>query len=157
MKRSSFITWDQLKVGSLIFVGVLVMGVALYKLGKAVNLFSKRYELQAYLKEAGGLRQGGSVMVAGQLAGTIKEITLLPVDMDTMRNVRLVVSIDEKLQPQVRGDSRARQDPWPPGRQDHRHFTGHAEDRAARGWRYAASIGGSRLRAGPQQGRVGCG
>lgn len=108
MKRSSFITYDQLKVGSLIFIGILLIGVALYKLGKAVNLFSKRYELQAYLKEAGGLRVGGSVMVAGQLAGTIKEITLLPVDMDTSRNVRLVVGIDQKLQEQVRGDSRAR-------------------------------------------------
>jgi phospholipid/cholesterol/gamma-HCH transport system substrate-binding protein len=108
MKRSSFITWDQLKVGSLIVIAILVMGVALYKLGKAVNLFSKRYELQAYLKEAGGLRVGGSVMVAGQLAGTIKDIQLLPVDMDTTRNVRLVVGIDQSMQQQVRGDSRAR-------------------------------------------------
>jgi len=108
MKRSSFITWDQLKVGSLIVFAILVMGIALYKLGQAVNLFSKRYELQAYLKEAGGLRQGGSVMVAGQLAGTISEITLLPVDMDTNRNVRVIVAIDRKLQEQVRGDSRAR-------------------------------------------------
>jgi phospholipid/cholesterol/gamma-HCH transport system substrate-binding protein len=73
-----------------------------------VNLFAKRYELQAYLKEAGGLRVGGSVMVAGQLAGTIREIELLPVDNDTLRNVRLVVGIDQKLQQQVRGDSRAR-------------------------------------------------
>lgn len=108
MKRSSFITYDQLKVGSLILVGILLVGVALYKLGQAVNLFSKRYELQAYLKEAGGLRVGGSVMVAGQLAGSIKEIELLPVDMDTTRNVRLVVGLDQKLQEQVRGDSRAR-------------------------------------------------
>src|SRR5688572_33461133 len=103
MKRSSFITWDQLKVGSLILVALIVMGVALYKLGEAVNLFSKRYELQAYLKEAGGLRQGGGVMVAGQLAGNIKEIELLPVDMDTMRNVKLVIAIDQKMKPQVRG------------------------------------------------------
>src|SRR3954466_4288330 len=108
MKRSSFITWDQLKVGSLILLAVLVMGVALYKLGKAVNLLSTRYELQAYLKEAGGLRLGGGVMVAGQLAGTIKEISLLPVDMDTMRNVKLVIGIDEKMKPQVREDSKAR-------------------------------------------------
>src|SRR6185503_20119953 len=92
MKRPSFITWDQLKVGSLILFAVLVAGVALYKLGKAVNLFSKRYSLVAYLKEAGGLRQGGSVMVAGQLAGNIKEIMLLPVDMDTLRNVKIVVA-----------------------------------------------------------------
>ena len=55
MKRSSFITWDQLKVGSLIVFAILVMGIALYKLGQAVNLFSKRYELQAYLKDAGYL------------------------------------------------------------------------------------------------------
>jgi phospholipid/cholesterol/gamma-HCH transport system substrate-binding protein len=108
MKRSSFITWEQLKVGGLIVVSILVLGVALYKLGQAVNLFSKRYELHAFLKEAGGLRKGGSVMVAGQLAGTIQEIELLPVDNDTLRNVRLVVGIDQKLQEQVRGDSRAR-------------------------------------------------
>lgn len=108
MKRSSFITTDQLKVGSLIVVAILVLGIALYKLGQAVNLFAKRYELQAYLKEAGGLREGGSVMVAGQLAGTIRKIELLPVDVDTTRNVRLVVGIDEKLQEQVRGDSKAR-------------------------------------------------
>jgi phospholipid/cholesterol/gamma-HCH transport system substrate-binding protein len=108
MKRSSFITWDQLKVGSLIVVSILVLAVTLYKLGQAVNLFSKRYELHAFLKEAGGLRKGGAVMVAGQLAGSIKEIELLPVDNDTMRNVRLVVGIDENLREQVRGDSKAR-------------------------------------------------
>jgi phospholipid/cholesterol/gamma-HCH transport system substrate-binding protein len=108
MKRSSFITWDQLKVGSLIVVSVLVLGVALYKLGQAVNLFSRRYELHAFLKEAGGLRRGGSVMVAGQLAGTIKEIDFLPVDNDTTRNIRVLISIDHNLQEQVRGDSKAR-------------------------------------------------
>jgi phospholipid/cholesterol/gamma-HCH transport system substrate-binding protein len=108
MKRSSFITWDQLKVGSLILVSILVLGVALYKLGEAVNLFAKRYDLYAFLKEAGGLRVGGSVMVAGQLAGNIKEIEFLPVDNDTLRNIRIRISIDQKLQEQVREDSRAR-------------------------------------------------
>ena len=108
MKRSSFITWDQLKVGSLIVIAIMVLGVALYKLGQAVNLFAKRYELHAFLKEAGGLRKGGAVMVAGQLAGVIKEIELLPVDNDTLRNVRLVFGIDQKLQEQVRRDSKAR-------------------------------------------------
>jgi phospholipid/cholesterol/gamma-HCH transport system substrate-binding protein len=108
MKRSSFITWDQLKVGSLIVVSMLVLGVALYKLGQAVNLFSRRYELHAFLKEAGGLRRGGAVMVAGQLAGNIKEIGFLPVDSDTTRNIRILISIDENLREQVRGDSKAR-------------------------------------------------
>ncbi|HET9424971.1 MAG TPA: MlaD family protein [Gemmatimonadaceae bacterium] len=108
MKRSSFITWDQLKVGSLILIALAVLAIALYKLGKAVNLFSKRYELHAFLKEAGGLRIGGSVMVAGQLAGTIKEIEFLPIDNDTLRNLEIVVALDEALKEQVRGDSKAR-------------------------------------------------
>lgn len=108
MKRSSFITWDQLKVGSLILLSVLVLGVALYKLGEAVNLFAKRYELHAFLKEAGGLRVGGAVMVAGQLAGNITEIQFLPIDNDTLRNIKIVVALDEKLREQVRRDSKAR-------------------------------------------------
>jgi phospholipid/cholesterol/gamma-HCH transport system substrate-binding protein len=108
MKRSSFITWDQLKVGGLILVAIAVLGVAIYKLGKAVNLFTKRYDLITFLKEAPALRVGGQVNVAGQLAGTIKDIKFLPVDSDTSRNLRLVISIDERLHEQVRGDSRAR-------------------------------------------------
>src|SRR5579862_4227915 len=106
MKRSSFITWDQLKVGGLILLSIAVVGVAVYKLGKSANLFAKRFELIAFLKEAPSLRVGGSVTVAGQLAGTIRDIRFLPVDADTMRNLRLVLAIDERLHDQIRGDSK---------------------------------------------------
>ena len=49
MKRSSFITWDQLKVGVLIVVALAILGVAVFKLGQAANLFAKRYELVAFV------------------------------------------------------------------------------------------------------------
>jgi len=83
MKRSAFITWDQLKVGGVIIAAMLVLGVAIYKLGQAANLFAKRYELVTYLPTANGLRTGGTVFVAGQFAGTIKAIEFLPIDNDT--------------------------------------------------------------------------
>ncbi len=108
MKRSSFITWDQLKVGALIMVALLVLGVAIYKLGQAANLFHKRYELVAYLPNASGLRAGGPVFVAGQFAGTIQSIDFLPVDNDTTRNLKLRIAIDYDLHEQVRADSKAR-------------------------------------------------
>jgi phospholipid/cholesterol/gamma-HCH transport system substrate-binding protein len=108
MKRSSFITWDQLKVGLVIVAALAVMGVAIYKLGQAANLFSKRYELDAYLANASGLRAGGTVLVAGQFAGTIKSIDFLPVDNDTARNLRVRMAVDQSLQPQIRSDSKAR-------------------------------------------------
>jgi len=108
MKRSSFITWDQLKVGAVIVGALVVLTVAVYKLGQAANLFSKRYELVAYLPNANGLRPGGIVYVAGQFAGTIKSIDFLPVDNDTTRNLRVRMAVDERLQSQIRADSKAK-------------------------------------------------
>jgi phospholipid/cholesterol/gamma-HCH transport system substrate-binding protein len=108
MKRSSFITWDQLKVGAIILAALAVLAVAIYKLGQAANLFSKRYELVAFLANANGLRTGGTVFVAGQFAGTIRSIDFLPVDNDTTRNLRVRMAIDASLQEQIRGDSKAK-------------------------------------------------
>lgn len=108
MKRSSFITWDQLKVGVLILVALLILAVAIVKLGQAGNLFGKRYKLVAFVANASGLRVGGPVMVAGQLAGSVKDVQFLPVDNDTTRNLRLVVEVDRGLSQQVRKDSRAK-------------------------------------------------
>ena len=106
MKRSPNITWDQLRVVLVIAVALGVIGMAIYKLGQAANLFSKRYELIAYLQDANGLRTGGAVLVAGQLAGTVESIQFLPVDADTTRNLRLVLKIDEQVREQIRRDSK---------------------------------------------------
>jgi phospholipid/cholesterol/gamma-HCH transport system substrate-binding protein len=108
MKRSTFITWDQLKVGVMICAALAVLLVAVFKLGQAANLFAKRYTLIAFLPNAIGLKAGGQVTIAGQTAGTIRSIEFLPVDADTSRNLRVVMELDEAVQEQVRADSRGR-------------------------------------------------
>ena len=108
MKRSPRITWDQLRVGLLIALGVAVLAIAVYKLGQAANLFAKRYQLIAYLPDANGLREGGSVMVAGQLAGTVTKIEFLPVDADTSRNLKLTLAVDATVREQIRRDSKGK-------------------------------------------------
>ena len=107
MKRSTFITIDQLKVGAIVIVAIGILAFAAYKLGQAANLFSRRYELLAFLPTASGLRVGGQVTVAGKLAGTIESIEFLPVDADTTRNLRVRVQIDQQVADQVRRDSKA--------------------------------------------------
>jgi phospholipid/cholesterol/gamma-HCH transport system substrate-binding protein len=92
----------------VILVALGIIGIAVYKLGQAANLFAKRYTLIAYLPDANGLRTGGAVMVAGQLAGSVKSIEFLPVDADTTRNLRLTLQIDETVQEQIRRDSRGK-------------------------------------------------
>ena len=108
MKRSSYITWDQLKVGVLILVALVIIAAAIVKLGQAGNLFGKRYRLVAYVASASGLRIGGQVTIAGQVAGSIKDIKFLPPDADTTRNLKMVLEVDRKLSEQVRQDSRAK-------------------------------------------------
>jgi phospholipid/cholesterol/gamma-HCH transport system substrate-binding protein len=108
MKRSPTITWDQLRVGLVILIAVAVLGVAVWKLGQAANLFSKRYQLIAYLPDANGLKAGGSVMVAGQMAGTVESIEFLPVDADTTRNLKLTLAVDADVKDQIRRDSKGK-------------------------------------------------
>jgi phospholipid/cholesterol/gamma-HCH transport system substrate-binding protein len=108
MRRSSFITWDQLKVGVLMLIALVILAFAILKLGQAGNLFGKRYQVVSFVPSASGLRVGGPVTVAGQLAGTIKEITFLPPDQDTTRNLRLLIEVRRELSNQVRKDSRAK-------------------------------------------------
>lgn len=108
MKRPTFLTWEQLRVGAVILIGLAVLAIAVLRLGDSISLFSRRYQLVAFLPNANGIRVGGGVQIAGQLAGTISAIDFLPVDNDTTRNLRVLVEIDQRLQEQVREDSRAR-------------------------------------------------
>jgi phospholipid/cholesterol/gamma-HCH transport system substrate-binding protein len=108
MRRSTGVTWDQLKVGAVIFVALVVMGVAILKLGQSAHLFTKRYQLVSFVPNTAGLRVGGQVTVAGQLAGSVKSIEFLPVDADTMRNLRIIIEVDKDVQQQVRRDSQAK-------------------------------------------------
>ena len=108
MKRSALITVDQLRVGGIILVALAILGLAAWQLGKAANLFTRRYELIVFLPSAPGLRAGGSVTLAGQLVGTVKAIDFLPVDFDTTQTLRVTVRVDRALREQIRRDSQAR-------------------------------------------------
>lgn len=108
MRRSAAITWDQLKVGAVILVAIIVVAIAILKLGQSAHLFTKRYQLVSFVPNTAGLRVGGQVTVAGQLAGSVKSIEFLPVDSDTMTNLEIIIEIDKSVQPQVRRDSEAK-------------------------------------------------
>jgi phospholipid/cholesterol/gamma-HCH transport system substrate-binding protein len=108
MRGSAVITWDQLKVGAVILVAIVVIAIAILKLGESAHLFTKRYTLVSFVPNTAGLRVGGQVTVAGQLAGSVKSIEFLPVDADTTRNLRVIIEVDRAVQQQVRRDSQAK-------------------------------------------------
>jgi phospholipid/cholesterol/gamma-HCH transport system substrate-binding protein len=107
MKRATMVSWSELKVGVVIIVAFIVLVITMFKLGEAANLFTKRYDLVAYVKDGKGLTRGSSVSVDGQVVGDIKSIEFLPVSNDTTRNLKLMLEVDERMREQIRGDSRA--------------------------------------------------
>jgi phospholipid/cholesterol/gamma-HCH transport system substrate-binding protein len=108
MRRPTFVSWEQLRVGALILLALALLGVAVLQLGRAANLFAGRYKLVTFLPNANGLLVGGGVTVAGQLAGRVERIDFLPVDADTSRNLVITMSVNEDLRAQIRGDSKAK-------------------------------------------------
>jgi phospholipid/cholesterol/gamma-HCH transport system substrate-binding protein len=106
MKRSTFITWDQLKVGALILAALAILTIAIVKLGEAADLFTKRYTLVTFLSNSNGLRAGGTVTLAGQLAGSVERIDFLPPSGDTSRTLRVTLQVETRLNHLIREDSR---------------------------------------------------
>src|ERR1700712_1013135 len=106
MKRSTFITWDQLKVGGLILAAIAILTIAVVKLGEAADLFTKRYTLVTFLSNSNGLQKGGTVTLAGQLAGNVKQIDFLPPSGDTTRTLRVHLEVEVRLLNPIREDSR---------------------------------------------------
>lgn len=104
--RARPVTWTQVRVGGLILAGLIVLGFAIVQLGRAANLFTRRYPLVTFLPNAAGLRQGSSVLVAGKLAGVIESIDFLPPTGDTTRHLEIHLAVDVDVKPQIRGDSR---------------------------------------------------
>jgi phospholipid/cholesterol/gamma-HCH transport system substrate-binding protein len=107
MKRSIGITWDQLRVALVVLVALVTVVFSIYKLGKAANLFTSRYTLYTFVPNARGMSRGGSVTIDGVIAGTVQDIRFMPVGSDSTRKLELTLSIDQRLQEQVRADSRA--------------------------------------------------
>jgi phospholipid/cholesterol/gamma-HCH transport system substrate-binding protein len=107
MKRPTMISWAELKVGLVILVAIAIMIVTMFKLGEAANLFTHRYDLITYVRDGKGLTKGSSVTIDGQVVGDIKSIEFLPVSNDTTRNLKITMELDQRLQAQIRGDSRA--------------------------------------------------
>jgi phospholipid/cholesterol/gamma-HCH transport system substrate-binding protein len=89
-------------------VALVVIAIAILKLGQAAHLFTSRYTLVSFVPNTAGLRVGGQVTVAGQLAGSVKSIEFLPVDADTMKNLKIIIEVDREVQAQVRRDSQAK-------------------------------------------------
>ncbi len=123
MKRSSFVTWAELRVGIVVVICLALGILAIFTLGGRVGVFEKKYTLYTLMPSVSGLIQGAPVRLAGVDVGTVDRVAFMdPAERDSLsrRFLRaygdslgdrfLVVefSVNEKVQRKLTRSSRAK-------------------------------------------------
>ena len=87
MKKSNL----ELVVGTFVLVGILCLGYMSVKLAKKEIFNDNGYELYAIFTDAGGLKNGSSVSIAGMEVGRVKSIIME--DYEAKITITLPISI----------------------------------------------------------------
>jgi phospholipid/cholesterol/gamma-HCH transport system substrate-binding protein len=106
MPQRQRLTWAQLRVGIMVIVSLAILAIGIFFISGQVGFFSRRYTLKAYTSEAGGLREGAQVRLAGVAVGNLRRIQISPYH-ERARGVELVMSVARTYQKEIRADSRA--------------------------------------------------
>jgi phospholipid/cholesterol/gamma-HCH transport system substrate-binding protein len=82
------------------------LAIGIFFISGQIGFFSRRYTLKAYTSEAGGLREGAQVRLAGVAVGNLKQVQISPYP-ERARAVELVMSVARTYQNEIRADSKA--------------------------------------------------
>jgi len=107
MPQQKQLAWAQLRVGVMVIVSLTVLAVAIFFISGQVGFWSRRYTVKMYFSDAGGLREGGQVQLAGVAVGNVNRIRLSSFS-DPKRAVEVEAKIPKMYQDEIRADSKAR-------------------------------------------------
>ena len=101
MPRTRSLRWSELKIGILAVVAIAIAAGLIVTLSGQGGFFWQRYELKVRFLNAGGVKQGSPVRVAGVEVGAVKDLRFAgpEVEMD--------LELSEDMEQRVRTTSRA--------------------------------------------------
>lgn len=97
MKTTTNYTW---KLGLFVIIGLVMLIIAIYFVGKNQNLFGSTFHLNTQFKNVGGLNIGNNVRFSGINIGTVKEIKFIS---DSSVVVRFIVK--KEVQQYIKTDA----------------------------------------------------
>lgn len=110
MKRSTPLTWEQVRVGGLLIAGLALLAAGIFLIGGMGNVFGNRYRLVTLMESGAGLVSGSAVQLAGQNVGQVSRVEWIAPENrpETGEAVAVWLAVNEKVRRQIRSDSRAR-------------------------------------------------
>lgn len=123
MKRSTPVTWAELRVAVLIVAGATVALIAVLTLGGRVGIFAPKYTLYTLMPTVSGLQKGAPIRLAGVDVGTVDQVRFIELaERDSLdarllraygdslgdRSVMLILRVNESVRDKVTRGSRAK-------------------------------------------------
>lgn len=108
MPSQQQVHWSQLRVGIVVIIASITLGILIFLMSGTAGLFTKKITLKAYFDNAGGLRQGAPVRLEGVDIGNITDISVEPAHVDPKKGklpVRITFKIARKYPDAVKKDS----------------------------------------------------
>ncbi|MGB7589622.1 MAG: MlaD family protein [Terriglobia bacterium] len=106
MPQQQRLKWTQLRVGTMVIIGLAIFALGIFFISGQEGFFRRRYKLKAYVTEAAGLRQGAQVSLAGVAVGSVERIEISPY-AESARAVEIVMRVARAYQHEIRADSTA--------------------------------------------------
>lgn len=102
MPRTRSLAWAELKIGMVAIFAIVMAVILIFLLGEGQGgFFWQRYQLKAKFPNAGGVKSGSPVRVAGVDVGSVRELRFVGAE------VEMDLELSEDMQDRVRTDSRA--------------------------------------------------
>jgi phospholipid/cholesterol/gamma-HCH transport system substrate-binding protein len=95
--------WSQLRVGLTVLIASITLGVLTFLMSGTTGFFTPKITLKSYFDNAGGLRVGAPVRLAGVDVGNIKSVRIVPERPSTP--VEITMKVTTKYRSAMRKDS----------------------------------------------------
>jgi phospholipid/cholesterol/gamma-HCH transport system substrate-binding protein len=92
------------KVGLFIFVGIAILVIGIFLIGRKQALFSSTFSVKAYFQDIQGLRNGATVRLSGIDVGAVNDVEIVN---DTTGRVEVTMNLKEDIHNFIRTDTRA--------------------------------------------------
>ena len=92
------------RLGVFIFIGIILLVIAIFLVGQKNALFSSTFNVKAYFRDVQGLRSGATVRLSGIDVGNVKSVVIVN---DTTGRVEVSMNLQTDIQRFIRTDTKA--------------------------------------------------
>lgn len=102
------VTWEELRVGVFVLVGLIIIALGIFYVTNATS-WGAKYTLKTYLPEADNLQNGAPVTLDGVAVGNVQAMNVNTDPSDPMHSIEIVMRVQSSYQRFIRSNSTARE------------------------------------------------